>query len=83
MNFKPLFGAVLETLILKMRARKPRPVQLWYFFAQSVKDPKPKIIAQKFYRAPEQTKIYKRLYRDLENNKYFKVGFTADLKILY
>jgi len=80
MNFKRLFGAQLEILTLKMRVR---PVQLWYFFAQSVEDQKPKIVAQKFYRAPEKTKIYKQLFKDLNEDKYFKVGFAADIKEVY
>ena len=54
-----------------------------YFFAQTVRDCKPKIVAQKFCKRPELTKVYRQLYKDLDNNKYFKIGYTHNIKDIY
>lgn len=54
-----------------------------YFFAQTIRDQKPKIIAQKFCKRPEMTKVYRQLYKDLDNNKYFKIGYTHNIKDIY
>jgi len=56
---------------------------LTYFFAQESENSKPYIVAQKFYKAPERTKIYKKLYQDLQDDKYFKIGWCRDIKDMY